>query len=223
MESLVTAPPVVTVVWAAEDSSPRRLIIRSIIQTIRLDPSRSAWIDEAPNLSRPDPSGTDQTDVEHQATDLAVGGSNPSRRAASPQGCSSTSCGRSARARVWETASTAWTTAATTSRATWVGPPPAKQDRNRRRWLSSNGVTGDGLASRPGRTRRPPPNRHRDYCGRCRPWKRTPTSWSAGSASKRAPRRGRALLPHPGQLLLPYYLAWAALQLPGVEVEEVPM
>jgi hypothetical protein len=30
------------------------------------------------------------------------------------------------------------------------------------------------------------------------------------------------LLPHPGQVL-PTYLAWAALQLPGVEVEEVPM
>ena len=30
------------------------------------------------------------------------------------------------------------------------------------------------------------------------------------------------LLPHPGQAL-PTYLAWAARQLPGVEVEEVPM
>jgi hypothetical protein len=27
----------------------------------------------------------------------------------------------------------------------------------------------------------------------------------------------------PGQVLLPIYLAWAALQRPGVEVEEVPM
>jgi hypothetical protein len=32
-------------------------------------------------VSRLDPSGADQIDAEHQATDLAVGGSNPSRRA----------------------------------------------------------------------------------------------------------------------------------------------
>ena len=53
------------------------LIIRLIIQTIRQDPSGTVWTDEAPNVSRPDPSGADQTDAEHQATDLAVGGSNP--------------------------------------------------------------------------------------------------------------------------------------------------
>jgi hypothetical protein len=48
------------------------LIIRLIIQTIRREPSRSDWIDEARDLSRPDPSGADQIDAEHQATDLAV-------------------------------------------------------------------------------------------------------------------------------------------------------
>ena len=32
-------------------------------------------------MSRSDPSGADQSDAEHQATDLAVGGWNPSRRA----------------------------------------------------------------------------------------------------------------------------------------------
>jgi hypothetical protein len=52
-----------------------------IIQTIRQDPSGAVWTDEAPNVSRPDPTGADQTDAEHQSTDLAVGGSNPSRRA----------------------------------------------------------------------------------------------------------------------------------------------
>ena len=69
------APPV------TEDSASRGLIIPLIIQTIRRDPSGSDQIDEASNVSRPDPSGADQIDVEHQATDLAVGGSNPSRRA----------------------------------------------------------------------------------------------------------------------------------------------
>jgi len=54
------------------------------LQTIRQDPSGSVWTDEAPNVSRPDPSGADQIDAEHQATDLAVGGSNPSRRAKRP-------------------------------------------------------------------------------------------------------------------------------------------
>jgi hypothetical protein len=49
-----------------------RLIIRLIIQTIRRDRTRSDQIDEAPNVSRPDPSGADQIDAEHQATDLMV-------------------------------------------------------------------------------------------------------------------------------------------------------
>jgi hypothetical protein len=42
-----------------------RLIIPMIIQTIRLDPSGSVWTDEAPNVSRLDPSGADQIDAEH--------------------------------------------------------------------------------------------------------------------------------------------------------------
>jgi hypothetical protein len=52
---------------------PRRLIIRLIIQTIRRDRSGFVWIDGLSNVSRPDPSGADQIDVDHQATDLAVG------------------------------------------------------------------------------------------------------------------------------------------------------
>jgi hypothetical protein len=43
-----------------------------IIQTILLDPFGAVWIDDAPNMSRPDPSGADQSDAEHQATDLAL-------------------------------------------------------------------------------------------------------------------------------------------------------
>jgi hypothetical protein len=48
------------------------LIIR-LIQTIRRDPSEAVWTDEAGNVSRPDPSGADQIDAEHQATDLVAG------------------------------------------------------------------------------------------------------------------------------------------------------
>jgi hypothetical protein len=48
------------------------LNIPMIIQTIVLDPSGAVWTDDAPNLSRPDPTGTDQIDAEHQATELAV-------------------------------------------------------------------------------------------------------------------------------------------------------
>jgi hypothetical protein len=59
--------------------SLRGLIIRLIIQTIGRDRSGAVWTDDAPDVSRPDPSGADQIDAEHQATDLAVGGSNPSR------------------------------------------------------------------------------------------------------------------------------------------------
>jgi hypothetical protein len=71
----------VAVVWAGEDAASHGLVIPLVIQTIRLDPSGSVWIDEPSNGSRPDRSGADQVDAEHQATDLAVGGSNPSRRA----------------------------------------------------------------------------------------------------------------------------------------------
>jgi hypothetical protein len=66
MEYLVLAPPV------TDDSASRGLIIPLIIQTIRLDPSRSDQIDEASNVSRPDPTGADQIDAEHQATDLGL-------------------------------------------------------------------------------------------------------------------------------------------------------
>jgi hypothetical protein len=67
-----------------EGAASHGLIIRLIIQTIRQDPSGAVWTDEAPNVSRPDRSGADQIDAEHQSTDLAVGGSNPSRRANAP-------------------------------------------------------------------------------------------------------------------------------------------
>jgi hypothetical protein len=76
---------VLAVVRVTEGAASRGLIIRLITQTIRRDPSGSVWIDKAPNLSSPDRSGADQIDAEHQATDLAVGGSNPSRRAPKPQ------------------------------------------------------------------------------------------------------------------------------------------
>jgi hypothetical protein len=56
----------------AEGAASHGLIIRLIIHTIRRDPSGSVWTDEASNVSRPDPSGADQTDAEHQSTDLAA-------------------------------------------------------------------------------------------------------------------------------------------------------
>jgi hypothetical protein len=56
----------------AKGAASHGLIIRLIIQTIRRDPAGSDQIDEAPNLSSPDPTGADQTDAEHQAMDLAV-------------------------------------------------------------------------------------------------------------------------------------------------------
>jgi hypothetical protein len=58
----------------AEGSEFRALIIPLIIQTIRRDLSGPVCIDEAPNVSRADPSGDDQIDAEHQSTDLAVKG-----------------------------------------------------------------------------------------------------------------------------------------------------
>jgi hypothetical protein len=43
-----------------------------IIQTILLDPSRAVWTDEAPNVSRPDPSGAIQIDAEHPTRNRKV-------------------------------------------------------------------------------------------------------------------------------------------------------
>jgi len=51
------------------------LIIPMIIQTIRLDPSGALWTDEAPNVSRLDPSGADQIDAEHPSRNRKVVGS----------------------------------------------------------------------------------------------------------------------------------------------------
>jgi hypothetical protein len=67
-----------------EGSSHRGLIIRLIIQMIRRDPSRSAWIDEASSVSRPDPSGTDQIDAEHPSRNRKVEGSKPSSGSKTP-------------------------------------------------------------------------------------------------------------------------------------------
>ena len=48
-----------------------------IIQTILLDPSRAVWTDEAPNVSRLDPSRAVQADTGHPARNRKVVGSNP--------------------------------------------------------------------------------------------------------------------------------------------------
>jgi hypothetical protein len=54
------------------------LIIPMIIQTIGLDPSGAVWTDEAPHVSRLDPSGADQIDAEHPTHNRKVEGSDPS-------------------------------------------------------------------------------------------------------------------------------------------------
>jgi len=55
-----------------EGAASHGLIIRLIIQTIRQDLSGAVWTDEAPNVSRPDPSGADQTDAEHPSRNPKV-------------------------------------------------------------------------------------------------------------------------------------------------------
>jgi len=61
-----------------EGAASHGLIIRLIIQTIRQDPSGAVWTDEAPNVSRPDPSGAIQIDAEHPTRNRKVEGSIPS-------------------------------------------------------------------------------------------------------------------------------------------------
>jgi len=59
------------------------LIIRLIIQTIRLPPSGPVWIDGAVNVSRPDPTCSVQFDAEHPSRNRKVVGSNPTSRSIS--------------------------------------------------------------------------------------------------------------------------------------------
>jgi hypothetical protein len=56
-----------------------------IIQTILLYPSGAVWTDEAPNMSRLDPSGTVQSDAELLPRNRKVVGSNPTLGSTSPQ------------------------------------------------------------------------------------------------------------------------------------------
>src|ERR687897_1597707 len=89
---MVLYPTVVGLSRGTEGSSHRGLIIRLIIQMIRQDPSRSAWIDDAPNLSRPDPSGAIQIDAEHPSRNRKLVGrltwprARPIRRRWGPAG-----------------------------------------------------------------------------------------------------------------------------------------
>jgi hypothetical protein len=63
----------------------RVVIIPMIIQTTQPGPSEPNWTDDPSHLTRLDPTGADHSDAEHPPTDLAVGGSSPSRRAQTPQ------------------------------------------------------------------------------------------------------------------------------------------
>jgi hypothetical protein len=59
----------------ASDSVGQPLIIRLIIQTIGLDPSRAVWTESASNLTSLDPSGAIQIDAEHPSRNRKVVGS----------------------------------------------------------------------------------------------------------------------------------------------------
>ncbi len=60
------------------------MIIPLIIQTIGLYPSGAVWTDEAPNVSRLDPSGAVQIDAEHPTRNRKVVGSNPTSGSKTP-------------------------------------------------------------------------------------------------------------------------------------------
>jgi hypothetical protein len=57
------------------------VVIPMVIQTIQLALSEPNRPDDTPHLTRLDPTGANQSDVERPPTDLAVGGSSPSRSA----------------------------------------------------------------------------------------------------------------------------------------------
>jgi hypothetical protein len=61
-----------------------RVVIPMVIQAIQPDPPGPNGTDDPPHVTGLDPTGADQSDAEHSPTDLAVGGSSPSRRATFP-------------------------------------------------------------------------------------------------------------------------------------------
>jgi hypothetical protein len=65
------------------------VVIPMVIQTIQLALSEPNWTDDTLHATRLDPTGADQSDGEQPLTDLAVGGSSPSRRAPDQQVCRS--------------------------------------------------------------------------------------------------------------------------------------
>jgi hypothetical protein len=66
---------------------PCEALVSVLVSVHQAVPDRTLaiWLDSTPDLSCTDSTQADWVDVEHQATDLAVGGSNPSRRAPKPQ------------------------------------------------------------------------------------------------------------------------------------------
>jgi hypothetical protein len=68
------------------------VVIPMVIQTIQLAPPGPNGTDNTPHVTSLDPTGGNQSDAEHPPTDLAVGGSSPSRRATKTAG--QTVCGR---------------------------------------------------------------------------------------------------------------------------------
>jgi hypothetical protein len=57
------------------------MAVRVAVHQPSPDSTQATWLDLAPDLSCTNSTRDHAVDVEHQPTDLAVGGSNPSRRA----------------------------------------------------------------------------------------------------------------------------------------------
>jgi hypothetical protein len=57
------------------------MAVRVAVHQPSPDSTQAVWLDSTPDLSCADSTQANCVDVEHQPTDLAVGGSNPSRRA----------------------------------------------------------------------------------------------------------------------------------------------
>jgi hypothetical protein len=121
-------------------------------------------------VSRPDPSGADQIDAEHQATDLAVGGSNRSRTDFNLH-----RVGQQLQLRAGQRP-LGHPSGGKLTKGRWA----TEQQGDRWRSRIATSASSGGL----------PQNRRRDYCGRCQAVQEDTSLWSAGSAAKTAARAG---------------------------------
>src|SRR4030095_9995191 len=78
----MVGPPSCNKAWRhSPPPAETNMAVRVAVHQPSPDSTQAVWLDSTPDLSCTNSTQANCVDVEHQPTDLAVGGSNPSRRA----------------------------------------------------------------------------------------------------------------------------------------------